>query len=144
MSDSFFKKENAKKKAKKKQEKAQKRIERKTNNNKGQSLESMFAYVDEYGNITSTPPEKRNKTEIDLDGILLGARPVEPAEIKVNTGIVTFYSDKGYGFITDDETKENVFFHSNDLLTSVSLKDKVTYDIKTTPRGENAINLKKI
>lgn len=144
MSDSFFKKENAKKKAKKKQEKALKREDRKTNNNKGQSLESMYAYVDEYGNITSTPPDKSNREEINLDGILLGARPIEHVEEKPKTGVVTFFSDKGYGFITDDDSKDNVFFHSNDFLEPINLKDKVTYEIKTTPRGNNAINLKKI
>ncbi len=143
MSDSFFKKENAKKKAKKKQEKELRREERKTNNNKGQSLESMFAYVDENGTITSTPPDKTNRKEINPEKILLGARPV-PTETKVRTGVVTFFSDKGYGFVTDDETKTNIFFHNNDLLTPVSLKDKVTYDIKKTPRGDNASNLKKI
>ncbi len=142
MSDSFFKKENAKKKAKKKQEKALKRVDRKTNNNKGQSLESMYAYVDENGVITSTPPDKTNRKEVDLDGILLGARPIVREEAKPNTGVITFYSDKGYGFVTDDETKTNVFFHSNDLIMPVNLKDKVTYDIKTTPRGDNAVNLK--
>ena len=142
MSDSFSKKENAKKKAKKKQEKALKREDRKTNNNKDQSLENMFAYVDENGLLTTTPPDKRNKTDINLDSILLGARPLPVESIK--TGVVTFFSEKGYGFITDDETKTNLFFHSSDLLQPVKLKDKVNYEIKRTPRGDNAINLKKI
>lgn len=75
MGDSFFKKENAKKKAKKKQDKTLRREERKTNNNKGQALESMFAYVDENGTLTSTPPDKKNKKEISLENILLGANP---------------------------------------------------------------------
>ncbi len=57
MPDSFTKKENIKKKAKKKKEKELKREDRKTNNNKGKSLEDMFVYVDEKGQLTSTPPE---------------------------------------------------------------------------------------
>lgn len=144
MSDSFFKKENAKKKAKKKQDKILRREERQINNSKGQSLESMFAYVDENGNITTTPPDKSNKTEINPESILLGARPILEEEVTVKTGVITFFSEKGYGFLTDDQTKNNVFFHSNDLLTPVALKDKVTYDVKRTPRGDNAFDVKKI
>lgn len=144
MGDSFFKKENAKKKAKKKQDKTLRREERKTNNNKGQSLESMFAYVDENGTITSTPPDKKNKKEISLENILLGAKPIVVVEPTINKGVITFFSEKGYGFVTDDETKGNIFFHNNDVLQPVKLRDKVTFDKKKTPRGDNAINLKKI
>lgn len=143
MGDSFFKKENAKKKAKKKQDKNLRREERKTNNNKGQSLESMFAYVDENGVLTSTPPEKKNKKEINPENILLGAKPVLQ-ESTASTGVITFFSEKGYGFITDDETNSNIFFHNSDVSQPVKLKDKVSFEKKKTPRGDNAINLKKI
>lgn len=142
MSDSFFKKENAKKKAKKKQEKALKREDRKTNNSKGQSLESMFAYVDENGVISSVPPEK-TKTKINPETILLGARPITE-ESPIKTGIVTFYSEKGYGFVTDDATNSNLFFHTSDALQPVKLRDRVNFEKKRTPRGDNAVNLKKI
>lgn len=144
MGDSFFKKENAKKKAKKKQDKTQRREERKTNNNKGQALESMFAYVDENGTLTSSPPDKKNKKEISLENILLGAKPIINIEPTINKGVITFFSEKGYGFVTDDETKSNIFFHNNDVLQPVKLGDKVTFDKKKTPRGDNAINLKNI
>jgi len=143
MGDSFFKKENAKKKAKKKQEKSLRREERKTNNNKGQSLESMYAYVDENGRLTSTPPDKKDKKEINPENILLGARPI-PDEPAISTGVVTFFSEKGYGFVTDDITKDNVFFHNNDVSEPIKMKDKVSFEKKKTPRGDNAINLKKI
>jgi len=143
MGDSFFKKENAKKKAKKKQDKTLRREERKINNNKGQTLESMFAYVDENGILTSTPPDKKDKKDIGLENILLGARPI-PVESTINTGVITFFSEKGYGFVTDDRTKGNIFFHNNDVLQPVKLRDKVTFEKKKTPRGDNAINLKKI
>lgn len=144
MSESFFKKENAKKKAKKKQDKFQRREERKTNNNKGQSLESMYAYVDENGVLTLTPPDRKAKKDISLENILLGARPVTTVESTLNTGIITFYSEKGYGFVTDDNTKNNIFFHNNDVSQQVKLKDKVSFEKKKTQRGDNAINLKKI
>src|SRR5690606_15769889 len=136
MGDSFFKKENAKRKAKKRQEKELRREERKSNNNKGQPIENMFAYVDEFGVITTTPPDAKNKKEINVDKI--------EKETTTVTGSVTHYSDKGYGFITDDATKTNIFFHNNDLLQTVRLNDKVTFGKKKTPRGDNAIQIKKI
>ncbi|MET3731289.1 cold-shock protein [Moheibacter stercoris] len=146
MSDSFSKKENLKKRADKKKEKALKREERKTQNNKGKSLESMFAYVDEFGRITSTPPDQSKKEDINLDDIQLGAAPIEDdaAEAVSPTGVVTYFSDKGYGFITDDKTKNNIFFHMNEFLEPIKLKDKVQFEIKKTPRGDNATQLKKI
>jgi CspA family cold shock protein len=146
MSDSFSKKENLKKKADKKKEKALKREERKTQNNKGATLESMFAYVDEFGVLTTTPPDSRNKIDINPEDILLGAKPKEDDEEEFlpKTGVVTYYSDKGYGFITDDATKNNVFFHNSDISEPIKLKDKVSFEIKRTPRGDNAIQLKKI
>ena len=58
------KKEKEKKKQKKRQEKDEKKLERKASASKG-GLEDMIAYVDEFGNITSTPPDPKNKAEIN-------------------------------------------------------------------------------
>ncbi len=55
--ETFSKKEKEKKKLKKRQNKEQKKEERKVNSNKGKSMDEMIAYVDDFGNITSTPPE---------------------------------------------------------------------------------------
>ena len=59
MAESFQKKEDIKKNLLRKKLKASKKQERKTNNNKGKGFESMIAYVDTNGNLTSTPPENR-------------------------------------------------------------------------------------
>ena len=53
--ETWNKKEAEKKRAKKKQDKEQKKEERKANAGNSSSFEDMLAYVDEYGNITSTP-----------------------------------------------------------------------------------------
>ena len=53
--NSFIKKQKAEKKRKKKQEKMQKRLEKESGSGE---LEDMIAYVDEFGNISSTPPEE--------------------------------------------------------------------------------------
>ena len=72
------KKEAEKKKAQKRKEKEQRKEERKANNAKtGTSLEDMMAYVDENGNITSTPPDPTKKKVIKEEDILLGARKHE-------------------------------------------------------------------
>ena len=110
MADSFSKKENFKKKLQKAKEKAQKREERKTNNNKGKSLDDMLLYVDANGQLTDVRPEDQEKIEINAEDIQLGAAPIEAEEL-VKTGIVTFLSDKGFGFITENSTKDNIFFH---------------------------------
>ncbi len=60
--NSFIKKQKELVRKKKREEKIEKKIERKKNATGG-DLESMMAYVDEYGNITSTPPDKK-KTEL--------------------------------------------------------------------------------
>jgi S-adenosylmethionine hydrolase len=56
--NSFIKKQKELVRKKKREEKEEKKIERKKNATGG-DLESMMAYVDEFGNITSTPPEKK-------------------------------------------------------------------------------------
>jgi hypothetical protein len=53
----FMKKQLEKNRQKKKEDKAQRKQERKENPT-GNDLDSMTAYVNEFGEITSTPPEK--------------------------------------------------------------------------------------
>ncbi|WP_294245753.1 cold shock domain-containing protein [uncultured Chryseobacterium sp.] len=140
MADSFSKKENFKKKVQKAKEKAQKREERKTSNNKGKGLDDMLMYVDANGQLTSTPPDHSEKIEIDLDNIQLGAAPIEAEELR-KTGIITFFSEKGYGFITEDKSKENIFFHSNNCKEPVKKGNKVSYEKEKSPKGFSAVEI---
>ena len=144
MSESFSKKEKAKKKAKEKQDKAEKMKDRKAQNNKGKSLEDMMAYLDENGNITSTPPDPSRRREVNLEDIQLGAAPIIPEDPN-KYGIISFFNDaKGYGFITEDKTRENIFVHTNQLQQPVKENDRVTFEKERTPKGYNAIRVKKI
>jgi hypothetical protein len=59
--ETFNKKEKEKKKKKKQQEKENRKEERKANSDKGKSFEDMLAYVDEYGNISDTPIDPKNR-----------------------------------------------------------------------------------
>jgi CspA family cold shock protein len=60
------------------------------------------------------------------------------------TGTVKFYNEaKGFGFIVDDETQNDVFLHATGLVDKVAQNDKVTFEIKEGKKGPNAINVKK-
>ena len=56
--NAFIKKQKELNRKKKREEKIEKKNERRKHSSGGE-LENMMAYVDEYGNITSTPPEKK-------------------------------------------------------------------------------------
>lgn len=143
MADSYNKKALQQKKAKKKQDKLERRNERKSHNNKGKSVEEMTVYLDENGNFTDVPPEQQKRKEIKVEDIQLGAAPI--VEEKESTGVVaSFFVDKGFGFIKEDLTGESVFIHSNDLSEPVAEKDRVSYEKRRTPKGYQAVNIKKI
>ncbi len=146
MAETTGKKDKEKKRMMKRQEKEQRKEERKANSNKGKGLEDMMAYVDEFGRITSTPPDPmKKKTVINIDDIQLGAAKVEEInpEDLIRNGVISFFNDaKGYGFIRDTESKESVFVHMNGLLDTVKENDKVTFEVERGPKGLNAIKVK--
>lgn len=145
--ETFNKKEKEKKKLKKKQEKLLKKEERKANSDKGKSLEEMFAYVDEDGNLTSTPPDPKKKREIKTEDIEISTSKKEDVEPEdpVRKGTITFFNDsKGYGFIKDHVTQDSVFVHINGLEDEVSENDKVTYETEMGQKGLNAVRVKLI
>ncbi|UYZ62628.1 cold-shock protein [Hymenobacter weizhouensis] len=142
----FGKKENEKKRLKKKQDKEDRKEERQAAAKKGQSLEDMLAYVDEDGNISSTPPEPKKRKEIRVEDIRIGAerRPDEDQDDPIRTGTVTFFNDsKGYGFIKDQQTQESIFVHANNLggLT-IKENDKVTFEVEMGQKGPSAVSVK--
>lgn len=143
--ETFNKKEKEKKKLKKKQDKELKKKERKENSDKGKSLEEMFAYVDENGHLTTTPPDPKKKKVIKSEDIEIGVakrEDVEPMDV-VRKGIVTFFNDsKGYGFIKDRETQESIFVHVNGLEDDIKENDKVTFETEMGQKGLNAIKVK--
>lgn len=142
--DTWNKKEAEKKRAKKKQDKEQRKEERKAN--ASNNFEDMLAYVDEYGNITSTPPDPTKKIEIKEEDIQIAipkhnesAQSVDP----VHKGIVTFFNEsKGYGFIKDSDTQESIFVHINGLIDAIKENNKVTFEIEMGPKGPNAVAVK--
>ena len=142
--ETWNKKEREKQKQKNKKEKEERKQERKDSAKKGQSLDDMMAYVDENGNITSTPPDPRKKVKINAQDIEIGVpkqQPVDPKDL-IRKGIVTFFNDaKGYGFIKDLETQESVFVHINSLTEAIKENNKVTFEVEMGPKGANAVNV---
>ena len=59
--ETFGKKEKEKKRKKLQQEKREKMEDRKANFKKGKTLDEMMAYIDENGNISSSPPDPRKR-----------------------------------------------------------------------------------
>lgn len=142
----FGKQENEKKRLKKRQEKESKREERQANAKKGVSLDDMLAYVDEDGNISTTPPDPTKKKEIKAEDIVLGAARIEDTDDgdPVRTGTVTFFNTaKGYGFIKDARTQESIFVHANNLggLT-IKENDRVTFEVEPGQKGPAAVRVK--
>ena len=134
-------------KRQKQQAKAEKKQERKDNNSKGKGIDDMMAYIDENGNLSSTPPDPRRVKQMNLEDIQLGAakRIEETEEEKVRNGVVKFFNhEKGYGFINDLQSQESVFVHANELTEPLNEKDKVTFEIGHGPKGPIALKVKKI
>ena len=64
----------------------------------------------------------------------------------MNKGTVKWFnSSKGYGFITNDETGEEVFVHFSGIMTdgykSLEAGQKVTFDTTQGNRGIQAVNV---
>lgn len=145
MSETFSKKEKEKRKQQKKKEKEQRKAERQSQSKSG-SFEDMLAYVDENGNISSTPPDPGKKSVINESDIVIGSRNIGGAETDLTRkGRVTnFNTAKGYGFIKDTQTHESVFVHVNSLLTPVKENDMVSFQVERTVKGLAATSVKKI
>jgi cold shock CspA family protein len=141
--DTWNKKEMEKKRLKKRQDKEQKKEERKANAKEGTSFDDMIAYVDENGNLTSTPPtgiRKQTKAEDIQIGI---PKRVDVEMDVIRKGIVTFFNDaKGYGFIKDSETQESIFVHVNGLIDPIKDNNKVTFEVEMGHKGPNAVRVK--
>ncbi|WP_018614837.1 cold-shock protein [Segetibacter koreensis] len=144
--ETFSKKEKEKQRLKKRQDKQEKKEERQAHARNGNNLESMLAYIDENGNISSTPPDPRKKITTNVEDIRIGVakrEPVDESEL-IRTGVVTMFNEsKGYGFIKDSKTQESVFVHINSLLDRIKEHDKVTFEVEMGVKGKNAVGVKK-
>ena len=59
--------------------------------------------------------------------------------------VVKYNRERGFGFILDLHTNNNLFFHiSNFPFNEARIGQKVKYEIANSPKGQNAINIKVI
>jgi cold shock CspA family protein len=143
--ETFSKKEKEKARLKKSKDKKEKAEERKANASKGKSLEDMMAYIDENGNITSTPPDPSKKIKINVEDIQIGiAKQEDLPHDTVRNGVVSFFNEaKGYGFIRDLQTEESIFVHINALTEPLKENNMVTFETEQGLKGLSAIKVKK-
>lgn len=141
MADSFNKKDREKKRKKRQEDKAEKMEQRKSDGKKGNDI----MYVDEFGNLTSSPPDPRHKIKIrkeDIDVSVPKKEALESVETVRNGFVKFFNSEKGYGFIVDDITGESYFTHVNNLIDEVAEQDRVSFEIGSGPKGPIALDVR--
>ena len=142
--ETFNKKDVKNKKEKKRKEKEKKKLVRKENEKSG-SMDDMIAYVDEYGMITSTPPDPDKKKKIILENIEISIpkRLASDRPDPIRKGTVTFFNEsKGYGFIKDSETQESVFVHVNNILEEIKENNMVIFEVEMGQKGPSAVRVK--
>jgi cold shock CspA family protein len=103
----------------------------------------MIAYVDENGVIRDEPIDPTTKTEIKLEDIEISVPKGSDEEIDpIRKGTITFFNDsKGFGFIKDLETKQDVFVHANNVIGEIKEGNLVTYEVEMGQRGPNAVRV---
>lgn len=145
--ETYSKKEKEKKRLKKREEKMKRKIERKANS-KGGEFEDMIVYVDEFGQLTDTPPDPTKKVAIDAESIVIGIPKKEDRDEEeevAKTGKVSYFdTSKGFGFIIDSVNSEKYFVHVSGLIDEIAENDKVTYELERGMKGMNAVRVKKI
>jgi len=62
----------------------------------------------------------------------------------MKNGTVKFFNDeKGFGFIKDNETGQDIFVHKSGLVDRIRENDQVTYEVEQGKKGLNAVKVKK-
>lgn len=144
MAISYNKKELEKKKQGKKLEKQKRKEERKASGGSS-SFDDMIAYVDENGNITTTPPDPDKKQKIDVANISVSTPKKEDQEEVLMRGRVEhFNSEKGYGFIKDINSVEKYFFHISAAPADITEGHIVTFQTERGQKGMNAVNITQV
>jgi CspA family cold shock protein len=60
-------------------------------------------------------------------------------------GTVKFFNNlKGFGFISQTDTRTDVFVHSTGLIDQIRENDQVSFDVESGKKGLNAVNVKVI
>ncbi len=139
----FGKSEREKKRLKKRKDKQLKKEERKASGIQN----SEFIYVDEYGQLTDTPPDPSKKVKVDASSIEIGVPKKEDREEEdpIKKGKVSFFdTSKGFGFIIENDSQLKYFVHVSGLKEEIAENDKVSFELERGLKGMNAVRVKKI
>jgi len=61
----------------------------------------------------------------------------------MSKGTVKFFNDsKGFGFIIDDESKQEYFVHVTGIIDEIREGDAVDFELAEGKKGLNAVNVK--
>lgn len=137
------KREQEKKKLEKRQEKQKRKEERKSSGS-ANSFEDMIAYVDENGQISSTPPEAKREG-VDMEDIQISIpKKSEIGEPEIHRGYIEYFNpEKGYGFIKGPDKRDKYFFHvSNNPVANITEGKTVTFELRRGQRGMEVVNMK--
>ena len=91
--------EKEKARQKKREDKLKKKEARKAESKDSQGIQ--FAYVDQYGNLTDTPPDPADKIKVEAEDIVIGIPKKDDSDIEevdpIRKGKVSFFdSSKGF------------------------------------------------
>lgn len=142
--ETYGKKEVRKRKEQKRKEKEQKRAKKKVEGRKD-SFDDMIAYVDEFGMITSTPPDPEKRTVVNAGSIELdiARKNLRNDPEILHKGMVTAFNEqKRFGFIRDLESRESYFVHANSLEEPVRENDIVVFRTGKGIKGPAALNVR--
>ena len=63
----------------------------------------------------------------------------------MDNGTVKFFNDsKGFGFIKDSETGQDIFVHSSGLIDNIRDNDEVKFNTQQGKKGINAVDVEVI
>ena len=64
--------------------------------------------------------------------------------IEVSGSIKWFDAGKGFGFIVEDDSKQEIFVHHSGLIDKIRENDLVSYEVTEGRKGLNAVNVKRM
>lgn len=60
----------------------------------------------------------------------------------MKTGKVKFFNNsKGFGFIVQSDTNEDIFVHESGLIDDIRENDEVQFEVERGRKGMNAVNV---
>jgi cold shock CspA family protein len=141
--ETFNKKEVRNKKEKKRKDKEKKREIRKAEGKKN-TFNDMIAYVDEFGRLSSVPPDPENKISVAAEDIEITANRNKPSagpDFKKKGVVVSFNKSRGFGFIRELDSKKSVFVHANNIEEPINENDVVIFEIGKGAKGPSAMKV---